>query len=91
MEKKQLYSLVKNEITEGRITSLNQIFSYLHKTTVARDIKIHPRTLNNIIKDAKNINFKQAYLLADLLHIGRENIIRLIEEEINLDELKHKK
>jgi hypothetical protein len=80
-DKDSRYYLIKPMITEGRIVSFNDIFKFIPKTIVARDIGKKVDRFTELMHKVEKFTYEETFLIARLCEIDRSQIIKLVQEE----------
>jgi hypothetical protein len=77
------YKLVKPMIDTDHIKSFRDIFTYLPKTVIAKDLGINNGRFTDLISHPEGLRVGDVYRLAALFNIEPRQIFELIESEIN--------
>jgi hypothetical protein len=80
-DKDSRYYLIKPMITEGRIISFNDIFKFIPKTIVARDIGKKVDRFTELMHKVEKFTLEELFLIAKFCEIDKGQIIQLIQEE----------
>lgn len=75
--------IVKNLIEGGQITEFRDIFLYVTKTQVAKQLGIGYTRFIKLVKDPKPFRYREIYMLAAVLKVPARNISELIHNQID--------
>ncbi len=81
MIKDRRYKIVKNLISCGDIEFFHEIFCYIPKTVVGKDLGIHNQTFHKLLKSPERFTFFQSFRIAVLFEVEEKNIIDLIYQQ----------
>jgi hypothetical protein len=76
------YKDVKMMFEEGKIKSLEDIFIYVHKSTVAQDLGKKRDTLNRLINHPDRFTFRDIRSLAELCGLTLTEMLTLIKTQL---------
>ena len=76
------YSTIKVLIESGHIKSFPDIFQYIPKTTVYRDLGVNFNRFSNAIFDPSQFRMNELLNLADMLEMDPKKIIDMAYEQI---------
>ena len=82
MDQETALKVAKDYIDEGKITSFDQIFHYVEKTTLHKLTGINYYKVLRIAKNPKTINFEDVYSLGHALKVQPEQIASLILKQL---------
>lgn len=91
MVKDQRYNLIKPMIEHDRIEDLKDIFKYIPKTVVAKDLGINNNRFSDLLKTPKNLRVYDLVRLADLCGITLRQIFDLITTELEREKDRSEK
>jgi len=75
------YDLIKVLVEDGKIECFTDIFKFVPKTTVARDIEMGSSTWNRSMNGLVNIPLQKFFAIARLCDITERQIMELIINE----------
>jgi hypothetical protein len=75
------YNLIKPMIESGSILSFNDIFKYIPKTIVARDLGKKVDRFSELMKKVEGFTIGEIYTIAKFCNITESQIYQLIENE----------
>jgi hypothetical protein len=81
MEKDHRYDLVKILIDNGEIKSFAQIFKYIPKSIVGRDLGIDHRTVGRRLKVPRSISLIHFFKLRELIDCDRYKLLDIFFRE----------
>ena len=86
MVKDSRYTLVKDQISLGRLKTLRDIFGIIPKTVVLTDMHIHNQRFNEILADVSLFQLLELYELAALIEVDGKIVLDLAHEQYLLDQ-----
>lgn len=86
MVKDSRYTLVKDQISLGRLKTLRDIFGIIPKTVVSKDMRIHNQRFNDMLYDVSLFVLKELYELAALIEVDGKIILDLAHQQYLLDQ-----
>jgi hypothetical protein len=81
MERDPRYDLIKPMIAEGKIIFFTDIFKYIPKTIVARDLGKKVDRFTELMNRVEKFTLEDLYLIAKTCEIPRLQILRLADDE----------
>jgi len=78
MNKDTRYETVKEMIEANRISEFRQIFKYLPKTVLARDLVKNTGRMTDLINKAEKFSFEEIYQISKLVDVHYNTIVQLI-------------
>ncbi len=81
MERDPRYDLIRPMITEGKIISFTDIFKYIPKTIVARDLGKKVDRFTDLMNRVEKFTLEELFQIARNCEIPRMQILKLAEEE----------
>jgi len=91
MERDRRYELVQPLISAGRIQTFQDIFYFVPKTVIARDLGMNNSRFTELIKNVNKFVLKDIFRLAELFQIDDRELFRLIYEQYLRDKKNKKK
>jgi len=79
------YAVVQQMILAEKVTLFRQIFLYIPKTIVARDIPMKPERLTMCINHVARFKFREIYAIADLTGIDHFLMVKLVYDQHKAD------
>lgn len=90
MEKDERYKAVKRLIEKGDITEFNEMFTYIPKTVVARDLGAAPARFSEKMNLIEKFTLQDMFSIAKLLEVENIDILRLADNQYT-EQKKNKK
>lgn len=90
MEKDERYKAVKRLIEKGDITEFNEMFTYIPKTVVARDLGAAPARFSEKMNLIEKFTLQDMFSIAKLLEVENIDILRLADNQYS-EQKKNKK
>lgn len=90
MEKDERYRAVKRLIEKGDITEFNEMFTYIPKTVVARDLGAAPARFSEKMNLIEKFTLQDMFSIAKLLEVESIDILRLADNQYT-EQKKNKK
>jgi hypothetical protein len=90
MEKDERYKAVKRLIEKGDITEFNEMFTYIPKTVVARDLGAAPARFSEKMNLIEKFTLQDMFSIAKLLEVESIDILRLADNQYS-EQKKNKK
>ena len=75
------YDCVRVLIETGYITSVSQIFEFIPKTTVYRDLGVNFNRFNRAIKDPSIFRMQELIILAELFEVDAKKLIDMAYQQ----------
>ncbi len=75
------YDLIKPMIDSGNIVSFNDIFKYIPKTIVAKDLGKKVDRFSELMKKVEGFTLGEIYTIAKFCNISESQIYQLVEKE----------
>jgi hypothetical protein len=75
------YDLIKSMIAEGKIISFVDIFKYIPKTIVARDLGKKVDRFTELMYNVEEFTLKEIYLIANFCEMNESEMYKLVETE----------
>jgi hypothetical protein len=75
--------IVKGLIDEERLKTFQDIFIYITKTEVARELGINYTRFLGLTKNPKNLRYSETYAIAKLLKVDAKSISRLVHNQLD--------
>lgn len=72
------YDLIKPMIDSGKIESFNDIFKYIPKTVVAKDLGKKVDRFNALMSRVEQFMLEDLFIVAGFFEIDEDEIIRLV-------------
>jgi hypothetical protein len=72
------YDLIKPMIESGKILSFNDIFKYIPKTVVAKDLGKKVDRFNTLMSRVEEFMLSDLFIIAGFFEIDEDDIIKLI-------------
>jgi hypothetical protein len=72
------YDLIKPMIASGKILSFNDIFKYIPKTVVAKDLGKKVDRFNTLMSRVEEFMLLDLFIIATFFEIDEDDIIKLI-------------
>jgi hypothetical protein len=72
------YDLIKPMIANGKIESFNDIFKYIPKTVVAKDLGKKVDRFNTLMSNVEEFMLSDLFIIATFFEIDEDDIVRLI-------------
>lgn len=77
-KKSHQYNIVRILIEQGHIQSFNSIFEYVPKTTVAKDLNIHHKTMTHRINNLDEFEIRDIIILAEWIGIDFQILAKMV-------------
>lgn len=77
MEKDERYKAVKRLIEKGDITEFNQMFTFIPKTVVARDLGAAPARFSEKMNQIEKFTLQDVFSIAKLLEVENLSVLKL--------------
>jgi hypothetical protein len=90
MEKDERYRAVKRLIEKGDITEFNEMFTYIPKTVVARDLGAAPARFSEKMNLIEKFTLQDMFSIAKLLEVESIAVLRLADNQYS-EQKKNKK
>lgn len=91
MEQERHYKVGKSLILDGTIKTFGDIFEYVPKSTVAKDLKMHFNTFQSRLNHTGTFSIQELTTLAELLAVDPMVIITLAFADFNHNRKAKKK
>ena len=91
MEKDERYKAVKRLIEKGDITEFNEMFTYIPKTVVARDLGAAPARFSEKMNLIEKFTLQDMFSIAKLLEIESIAVLRLVDNQYSAQKNNKKK
>lgn len=91
MEKDERYKAVKRLIEKGDITEFNQMFTYIPKTVVARDLGAAPARFSEKMNLIEKFTLQDMFSIAKLLEIESIAVLRIADNQYSTQKKNKKK
>jgi hypothetical protein len=91
MEKDERYKAVKRLIEKGDITEFNQMFTYIPKTVVARDLGAAPARFSEKMNLIEKFTLHDMFTIARLLEVENLAVLRLADNQYTAQKKNKKK
>ncbi|HEV2478927.1 MAG TPA: hypothetical protein VGS79_04660 [Puia sp.] len=78
------YETIQPMVQEGRIQTFLDIFKYVPRTVVARDLGKKVTRLSVSLRHLENFTIGELFLIANLCKLSRTEILELITMEVSL-------
>ena len=91
MEKDERYKAVKRLIEKGDITEFNEMFTYIPKTVVARDLGAAPARFSEKMNLIEKFTLQDMFSIAKLLEIESIAVLRLADNQYSAQKNNKKK
>jgi hypothetical protein len=75
------YDLIKPMIESGNIVSFNDIFKYIPKTIIAKDLGKKVDRFSELMKKVEGFTLSELYTIAKFCNISESQIYQLAEKE----------
>ena len=75
------YDLIKPMVDTGKIVSFNDIFKYIPKTVVAKDLGKKVDRFNTLMSRVEEFALQDLFIIAGFCELGEEDILKLIVNE----------
>ena len=85
------YKVGKSLILDGTITSLHDLFEYVPKSNVAKDLRMHFNTLQSRINEPGSFAIQELAAIAELMDVDPMIIIKMAYSQYNHDRKSRKK
>src|ERR1700684_3688191 len=72
------YDLIKPMIESGKILSFNDIFKYIPKTVVAKDLGKKVDRFNTLMSRVEEFMLSDLFIIAGFFEIDEDDILRLV-------------
>jgi len=72
------YDLIKPMIESGKILSFNDIFKYIPKTVVAKDLGKKVDRFNTLMSRVEEFMLSDLFIIAGFFEIDEDDIVRLV-------------
>ena len=91
MEKDDRYKAVKRLIEKGDITEFNEMFTYIPKTVVARDLGAAPARFSEKMNLIEKFTLQDMFSIAKLLEVESIAVLRLADNQYSVQKKNKKK
>jgi hypothetical protein len=91
MEKDERYKAVKRLIEKGDITEFNEMFTYIPKTVVARDLGAAPARFSEKMNLIEKFTLQDMFSIAKLLDVESIAVLRLADNQYSAQKNNKKK
>ena len=91
MEKDERYKAVKRLIEKGDITEFNEMFTYIPKTVVARDLGAAPARFSEKMNLIEKFTLQDMFSIAKLLEVESIAVLRLADNQYSAQKNNKKK
>ncbi len=91
MEKDERYKAVKRLIEKGDITEFNEMFTYIQKTVVARDLGAAPARFSEKMNLIEKFTLQDMFSIAKLLDVESIAVLRLADNQYSAQKNNKKK
>lgn len=91
MEKDERYKAVKRLIEKGDITEFNEMFTYIPKTVVARDLGAAPARFSEKMNLIEKFTLQDMFSIAKLLEVESIAVLRLADNQYSAQKKNKKK
>ena len=81
MEKDERYKAVKRLIEKGDITEFNQMFTFIPKTVVARDLGAAPARFSEKMNQIEKFTLQDVFSIAKLLEVENLAVLKLANNQ----------
>ena len=75
--------IVRGLIEEERLKTFRDIFIYITKTEVARELGINYTRFLDLTENHKNLRYSESYALAKLLKVDAKSISHLVHNQLD--------
>ena len=75
------YNLIKPMIDSGDIVTFNDIFKYIPKTIVAKDLGKKVDRFSELMKKVEGFTLEELYMIGKFCKISESQIVQLAEKE----------
>jgi len=82
------YGLIQVNYDKGNIKSFKDIFNYVPKSVIARDLGTRVRRFNKMIDKMENVTLKELSMIATFCEIDEAIMFHLAEKEYFLSKTK---
>lgn len=82
------YGIVKKLIEGKQINSFREIFDYIPKSSVYRDLGINYDRFNRILKQIQGFKLEELYQLANLIDVDEKTLLDLAHSQYIMDKKK---
>ncbi len=72
------YDLIKPMIESGKIVSFNDIFKYIPKTVVAKDLGKKVDRFNTLMSRVEEFMLSDLFIIATFFEIDEDDIVKLV-------------
>lgn len=91
MEKDDRYKAVKRLIEKGDITEFNEMFTYIPKTVVARDLGAAPARFSEKMNLIEKFTLQDMFSIAKLLDVESIAVLKLADNQYSVQKKNKKK
>lgn len=91
MEKDERYKAVKRLIEKGDITEFNQMFTFIPKTVVSRDLGTVPARFTEKMNQIEKFTLQDLFTIARLLEVDNMAILRLADNQYSAQKKNKRK
>jgi hypothetical protein len=91
MEKDDRYKAVKRLIEKGDITEFNEMFTYIPKTVVARDLGAAPARFSEKMNLIEKFTLQDMFAIAKLLEVESIAVLKLADNQYSVQKKNKKK
>jgi hypothetical protein len=91
MEKDERYKAVKRLIEKGDITEFNQMFTYIPKTVVARDLGAAPARFSEKMNLIEKFTLQDMFAIAKLLDVENMAVLKIASSQYSAQKNNKKK
>jgi hypothetical protein len=75
------YDLIKPMITEGKIVSFNDIFKFIPKTVVAKDLGKKVNRFNQLMNRIEEFTLEELFIIAKFCEMDEGQMLKLAQNE----------
>ena len=91
MIKDDRYNLIKPMIESDRVRTFGDIFKYIPKTVVAKDLGMNVSRFSDLIKNLDKFRLEDLFHLAELCGLDPRDLFGLVTNEYELNKSKGEK
>jgi hypothetical protein len=91
MKRDNRYSLVKPLMSTGHIRTFQDLFKFIPKTVIDKDLGMNYTRFTRLIENVDDFILRDLFRLADLFEIDELALLNLVHEQYQMDKKSKKK